>query len=345
MDSGKDRMRNADKRRAFSLIELLVVMVVIAILVAILVPTLGGARNTARAASTKAQLTDLANASQQFITDKGRQPGYFSARLMGDTANENRGFTAMQNVMLDLAGGIVTTSGAGTVEVGPTTSDTVRVDLTLIGTREAGGGYYTPDATRFIAQTGEGAGTLVGNSDHQALPSVVDAFGTPILAWQRDRTAIQPIEAEADFVKVNTSGTTPARFYWASNAGLLKTGTLGKRGKTALFTTATQEHSLLGDGATSLINNLVVLLGSPTVPGSRPNLPSAARADLLFHSAGIDALYMGSRDIGGRSGQVQFWQNFYADAGGSQRLIDGQGRVETVDVLSRFDDLIQTAGN
>lgn len=345
MDMGMNNMLQARNRRGFSLIELLVVMVVIAIIVAILLPTLGGARNTARAAATKAQLTELGNAAQQYITDNNRQPGFFSPRLMGDPANENRGFTAMQNVMLDLAGGIVSATGPNVVEVGPTSSDTVLVDLTLIGTREAGGGYYTPDQARFVAQTGIGEGLLVGDAQHQELPSVVDPFSTPILAWQRDRTAIQPIDAEADFVQRNSGGASPARFYWASNAGLLKTDALGKRGKTALFTTATQEHSLLGDGATGLMNNLTVLLGSPTVPGSRPNLPSTARADLLFQSAGIDAMYMGSNDRGGRAGQVQFWQNFYTDASGSQRLTDRNDRVETIDVLARFDDMIQTAGN
>ena len=345
MDKGNRTMHQARTRRAFSLIELLVVMVVIAIIVGILLPTLGGARNTAKAAAAKAQLTELGNAAQQYISDKGRPPGLFSPRVMGDPANEGRGFTAMQNVMLDLAGGIVSASGTNIVEVGPTTTETVFVDLTLIGTREAGGGYYTPDEARFVAQLGEGAGLLVGDGEHQQLPSVIDPFGTPVLAWSRDRTAIQPIAAQADFVQLNSGGTTPARYYWASNAGLLKTGALGKRGKAALFTATGQEHSLMGQGSASLLNNLTVLLGSPTVPGSAANLPSNARADLLFQSAGIDALYMGSRDVGGRGGQVQFWQNFYADAGGSQRLVDGDGRVETIDVLSRFDDLIETAGN
>ena len=338
--------RQPRARRAFSLIELLVTIAVIGIIVAIIVPTLGGARNTAKAASSKAQLTEIGAASQQYYQDKQRWPGYFTAKQMGDPMNATRGFSGMQNIMLDLAGGLVSNTGPNVVEVGPTGSDTVLVDLTLIGTREAGGGYYTPDESRFVAQTGSGVGfQRAAEDDTRELPSVVDSFGTPILAWQRDRTAIQPITTLDDFVQLDTSGGTAARFYWNSNAGFLATNELGKRGKNPTLTTG--EYSLVGAGLTDAqrLEHLAVLLGAPTVPNTNfPDGPSAARGDLVFQSAGIDAMYMGSKDQAGR-GEVRFWQSFYTSAGGGTRLTDGDGKVETIDILAQFDDLIETAGN
>ena len=341
-------------RRAFSLIELLVTIAVIAIVVAILVPTLSGARNTARAAGSQAQLTEISQASTQFFSDEQRLPGYFTPRQMGDAANEARGFSGMQNIMLDLAGGIVdpAATGENIVSVGPTGDDAidVKVDLTFIGTTEAGGGYYTPDATRFIAQDSPDLGLLEGEPDHQTLPSVIDTFNTPILAWQRDRTAIQPIESLADFVADEYSGDVPSRFYWASNAGFLKPTALGKRGKNPTFTTsaASREYSIIGDGVSpdpELLNHLAILLGSPTVPNeAEPAAPATARGDLILHSAGIDAMYMSSSDVGAGT-ELFFWQSFFSDSAGGERIQSGSGQVESVDLLDRFDDLIETVGN
>lgn len=355
----RTRRQTPRPRRAFSLIELLVTIAVIGIVIAIIVPTLGGARNTARAAGSQAQLTEIGQASTQYFADNQRLPGYFTPRQMGDPANAGRGFSGMQNIMLDLAGGIVSGGGGAslgtatqTLEVGPTSDNTVFVDPALIGTTEAGGGYYTPDDSRYVAQadptTGEQA---TSEDDHRALPSVIDSFNTPVLAWQRDRTAIQPIEAIEDFAQAEYSGDVPSRFYWASNAAFLNTTDLGKRGKDPTFSTAAggREYSLLGSGVTAdpdLINHLAVLLGSPTVPNTdAPAAPSAARGDLIFHSAGIDAMYMSSKDQGGRNDELRFWQSFFTDDTGGTRLEGGDGQVESIDLLDQFDDLIESVGN
>ncbi|MEO1008924.1 MAG: prepilin-type N-terminal cleavage/methylation domain-containing protein [Planctomycetota bacterium] len=352
------------RRRAFSLIELLVVIVVIALIVAIILPALGGARNTARKASTAAQLAAISGAAQQFENDNQRAPGLFTARQMGDMDNEDRGFTVMENIMLDLAGGVVEPSGPALggqsdtiVEVGPTSDATVLVDLDLIGTTQAGGGYYTPDAGRFVPQDGIESGTQFTTSveNHTRLPDVVDAFGTPVLAWQADRTAIQPVEEVEDFVRISSptsASEPPARFYWASNAGFLRSEELGKQRKDITFRTATSEHSVIAEDVTESqrLEHLMVLLGAPTIPSgdTPPNVfPSAPRGQLLFHSAGRDAVYLGSKDKGGRTAQTAdglvFWRSFYGDSG--DRLVDGEGQVESIDLLDQFDDIIQTAGN
>ncbi len=351
MNMHKNGTRTRRARRAFSLIELLVTMAVIAIIVAIIVPTLGGARNTAKATASQGQLTAIAAASQQFYTDQGRLPGYFTAKQMGDAANETRGFTGMQNIMIDLAGGFADASSdpMNVVSVGPISGEEIDIDLTRVGTQEFGGGYYTPEDTRYIPQeTGEGLGELQTTvDDHRELPSVMDPFGTPILAWQRDRTAIQDLEEIDDFVAFN-SASDPARFYWANNAGFLRTQDLGKRGKNPTFSAASssREFSLIGDSEPDIVQHLSVLLGSPTIPNTiNGAVPASARGDLVFHAAGIDAMYLGSKDKGGRASEVAFWQNFFTDDGASTRLTDGDGNVESFDLMDNFDDLLESVGN
>lgn len=338
--------------RGFSLIELLVTMAVIAVVIAIIVPTLGGARNTAKAAATQSELTAIGAAAQQFYTDKNQLPGYFTAKQMGNPSNETRGFSGMQNIMLDLAGGFAISSSdpGNVVSVGPISGEEVDIDVTLIGTREAGGGYYTPADNRFVAQDGTGQGAMSPTADdqHRQLPSVIDSFGSPILAWELDKTAIQPVMALEDFAAMDTSDPTPARFYWASNAGFLKTRELGKRGKDPVFATATpnREFSLIGDSEPDLLEHMAILLGSPTVPNKdEPRAPSGARGNLVFHSAGIDAMYMGSKDKGGRASSLEFWQSFWSDNADGTRLVDSDGKVESVDLLDQFDDMIESVGN
>ena len=92
--------------RGFSLVELLAVIGIIALLLGILLPVLGGARSAARDAVLQSQLNDLQTAITNFQTDENRYPGYFSAAQMGLDDNEQGGLTMMENIMIDLAGGV-----------------------------------------------------------------------------------------------------------------------------------------------------------------------------------------------------------------------------------------------
>ena len=81
--------------RAFTLIELLTVIAVIAILTAIIIPTVGGARDSALRATTKAQFNQWAGAMELYRQEYGFYPdiapnGYvdadrFAAELTGQT--------------------------------------------------------------------------------------------------------------------------------------------------------------------------------------------------------------------------------------------------------------------
>jgi prepilin-type N-terminal cleavage/methylation domain-containing protein len=313
--------------RAFSLIELLVVIAIIAIVIAILIPALRGARRTARTASTSATLRDLCSASTAFYTDAKRNPGYFNATAMGAGANaaNTGGFTGMQNVLLDLAGGVTQAAAVpGQIfDVGPGGSPGVRVDLTKIGAAGAGKGYFTPNKSALVADAG-----LVASTNNRQFPLMMDAFGNPILAWVADE------RPTALFSSVNS--TTPAKFYWASNAGVLSATSIGKDQRNQTFT---GEGSMLGEGATpaNLEATLAGLLGHPSYPKTNvaPVIPASGRGTVVFHSAGGDGVFMARNDRGTKS---------YGVGGSPATSVPYMGQTG-IDVMDGFDDVMQATGN
>ena len=262
-------------RRGFSLIELLVVIAIIALLVGILIPTIAGVRTTARTAATEALMRDISIAATSFRNDTGRTPGYFSADEMGQQDNANTvGFTAMENMLLDLAGGdaIVEDQPAtmdAFVEVGPYTegsAENVWVNPGLLGT---GSGSYWAPSSENVATLGQESGNdsqfgtatmghvaSAANPGAPVMPDIVDPFGAPILAWVQNETAGEPTEL-LDFARIN-SGVTPgdnqSLFYWGANAGYLRANFIGSRGRdmTARPDTLGENRkaaSLIGGGA------------------------------------------------------------------------------------------------
>ncbi len=67
------------KRRAFTLVELLVVVVIIGMLVGLLVPAVLAAREAARQTQCTNNQKELATAIQQYVTAKDRYPGYVNS--------------------------------------------------------------------------------------------------------------------------------------------------------------------------------------------------------------------------------------------------------------------------
>lgn len=308
--TGRSRKRIARRRSGgFTLVELLIVIIIIAVVIAIVFPALRGARDAARTAATKAMFGDLGSASGQFILDNRRAPGYFSPVEMGDVTNDARGFTGMENVMLDLAGGIVPGGGPGVgggpppPRVGPIAGREVSVDTSLIGATGSTKTYWMPDRKQFVLQNVAGQKSAI--QDHLKLPDVTDPFGQPILAWTQDTTA--PSNSEFAWESYNPGQPIKrAKFYWSSNAAFLKATSLGKLGANQVLATNSIPHSLLGRNVTTDISySLEGVLGNPAYPKPQSNpcdrpVPAAARGSLVFHSAGMDGFYVGSGDRGGK---------------------------------------------
>ncbi|MGQ0627500.1 MAG: type II secretion system protein [Phycisphaerales bacterium] len=321
-------------RRGFSLMELLVVILIIALVMAILIPSIAGARRAAKNVSSTAMLQSLSTACGQFITDNGRSPGYFSPGDMGSVDNETRGLSGMQNIMLDLMGGVVDAgSGASFRTVGPRNTGSVIVDLVQIGATTGGSSaksYFNPDRSFYDVDQSRRPIGQVGNNENTALPSLVDSFGMPILAWTQDDRAGTAFGAR-------NSATSVAKFYWASNACFLKSGALGPRGAGQLWNGVGSAASMLGDGVgdMAIAGTLEALLGDPTAPAKdytdANRKAGNARGQVVFHSAGPDGYYLGALDVGGKA------------AGGTSNTVLYTRDTDTVRPPF-FDDVIVTSG-
>jgi len=346
-------------RRAFTIIELLVALLIIGVVLAIVLPALSGARKSAMRGATQADLSRLGQAASQFQIDNRRLPGYFSQRALADTANGDnspsgtgqRGFSSMQSIMLDLAGGVVPSTGASfggggeILEVGPLAGggNTAFVNLSLIGATQSINGatrsiYFAPDKKLFRADQG-----IITNVDaHRQLPNLCDAFGQPILAWAQDDmtrdTAPPPTFAGVNYTDLNSA----ARYYWATNAAFLRTTALGTAQKNQVEAAGVEEYSLIGAGRTEeqLTSSLNGLLGNSAYPQvgnpgdpmfGGQNRPRIGRAPLIFHSAGADGVFLSSLDRGGKAAAQT--------SGGIVRYSANN------EPLNNFDDVVGTAGN
>lgn len=380
----------------FTLIELLVVIALIGLLIGILLPALKGARDSARNASTRALLAQLTSASATFETDNRRTPGYFTARDMGSGGSSGnavsasggggRGLTGMENVLLDLCGkdAIIVGTIPSTkrtadylTDVGPlsgTAADSqvnVNPDLMASGKNN----YFNAgkSMTRFeiaadnaSAQVGSGPGIRAqDNGVKLGLPTLVDANGQPILAWQLDESTRLPIAKNATGTEntfVGKDSTDPARFYWGSNSGILRST---QQGKLKLDTVQqalpdSPRRSLLSAVVESATNGsntgqlatLMALTGQPGAPNAVPNpqtagphqiLPSAPRGKIVFQAPGADGIFL-AQGQGARlfkdGDRAIYYGIGMKDAAGNP-YTGSDGKASSINFLDYFDDIVQ----
>lgn len=352
----RSRITVQPTRRAggFSLVELLVVIFIIALIIGLSIPAVGKVRSSARVAAATSTMTSIGQAISSFSTDQKRLPGYFSQAQMGSNANATtRGFSNMQNIMLDLTSAVIApgsapapTGSTGAIRVGPNTNDAanVWVNPSLVGAAQSGSKNYLSINEKLLVRGKERTGV----DEHKQLGDLEDPFGMPILAWSRNEASTQGIASIEDFAQIEvTAAQPPARYYWAGNAAYLTAGV-------GIGTTARNqgEASNLTSRLPANVRqaNLMALLGSTAnplqQPGATPWLPSAGRGDIVLHSTGPDFFYLSGRDAKGNAfsasaqpqGTDKFFQLSY-----ERNFRDGTGvlRQPSIDQIAGFDDIVQ----
>lgn len=301
--SGAPRASVRSTRLGFTLVELLVVISIIAILIALLIPALSGARTSARKAQTQSLFTAVSTSINQFKSQNGRLPGYFSQTEMGDQADDV-GFTQMENALLDLAGGVLpaTSSTAEAQKIAvqlKSGGKTVKIDTLGVGSPEGPGFLSVPVSGM---ENGNGSPATLGPAEPDKeqitnipsgklqMPDLLDAWGRPILLWSKNESA----GSSPKFAYEKTSDGS-ARFYWQSNRGYLDAP-------------VQRVASILGtdNNSTNRKNSLFGLLGHPSFPNPDPSLPGGAnseplqpRGDFVLQSGGPDGIFVkGDTDSG-----------------------------------------------
>ncbi len=358
-------MPNTGRRNGgFSLVELLVVIVIIAIVISLILPALGNARNTARKSDTDSLVAQFAQAVGQFEQDQRRLPGVFSARQMGAATNTQQGFTAMDNAMLDLVGGVVDTgTGASFIQVGPGPSAAERVIVDLDRMASSGKKYINlpPKYFTLSASNPTQFGTRTSaNADLQRFPVLVDAFKNPLMLWAEDESAAgKPVRAgNAGPRLASVDSSTPAKFYWASNAGWLRSTQYGV-GQVNLA--AGENKSLIGADAPAAnapeIESLIAILGNPSFPDdpSKPAdqiYPTATRGKYVVHAAGADGVFLPETPGGSNKRRttslrapnpptrVLYGYTFKSPA--NTPHTDREGKPTTIDLIREFDDQVSS---
>ena len=233
--------------RAFTITELLVVVGIIVLLIGLLLPALGKVRQKARVTQTSSTLEEFAKACDAFNQQFGYYPGVVPEYILENDPK----ITATENAVLHLSGGAVRAdelpiwingdrydslsqvqSDHGGEVISFNAPDGSTFDV-LIDARTVGEGpfvqgkryapFYAPKGSELSAAQG-----VVRNSSEVELgfiPSVLDAWGTPVLYARRIRSN-GPLTGSADH---NASGDyeAGAQFSFPVHQTLLMSEGLG----------------------------------------------------------------------------------------------------------------------
>jgi len=364
--SGPTSTRHA----GFTLTELLIVILIIGVLISLLLPAVAGVRSTARKSSSTAFMSEIMSASSQFQAAERRLPGYFSVRQLANVNNYAQskssttgGFTQMESALLDLAGGIDPdqTNAADTddrIRVGPWLGDSTQSVYVLrskIGAEDGPGYLALPEQ---FADLGGPNNGQVGNKSNRLMPDLIDAFGMPILMWQKDPLAAQgTVVICADKIAETSrfpaakegAGKPDPHFYLNTNCGMLHASVLGKESQKSQFNESCLAWGVPGPGATNTLadalRTLSAVVGHPAFPNqdSMGNIdqvgpiPAQMRGEVIVHSAGADGIYAKKR------GQV-ITRYQYVPEGFDWSSSGAAGWMTGGELMDKLDDIILPGG-
>src|ERR1043166_5927883 len=179
--------RSVQSRRAFTLIELMVVISIIAILIGLLFPALRGVQDQAKRAQAKNEVSQIVTAVNAFYTEYGRYPIDPAAGTTADVTYGPTGATYTNEKLLDVLRNITTDSLTTTLNprqivfISPPDVKDGGTPRAGIGTTTSTGQYFDPWGKAYCIK-------IDGNYDNQlANPYSLNAGATTVqigvIAW------------------------------------------------------------------------------------------------------------------------------------------------------------------
>jgi len=292
-----------DRRRGFTLTELIVVIGVIAMLAGILLAAMGGVRRRAMAMTTQSTMTEFSKACDTFQLEHGRYPGAIPENVIAAAMPAGAPLiSSTENALLDLMGGYRIKSNPINADPPGWVDDfacnppqvichtlgvwEIHVDINRLGEGPMlFGKPYSPYFTPSASQVGVAKGQ-VSSSAYQ-LPDLLDAWGQPIIFLRRARPSGPLVAANT-----NPDGPQP-QFYTKGMLPYTMSPKLGEFGKdqmalSILNTAADQEATF------------AQILRHPSLGnydnGAADAQAGTAQGAYILISAGPDGIYFSRKD-------------------------------------------------
>ena len=296
-------------RRAFTLVELLVVIALIGVLAALLLSALSSAQQRARATQTTSTMEAFAAACETFFQDHGQYPGVVPEALLAQDAEANDGIpriSSLENALYHMMGGyrilgvhpdyaqfngyeMSFGNGNNEITVKFAINSELLGDGPLIGGRQYPS-YFTPPEGTLVKAFGR-----VG--DEENLVDVVDAWGQPMALLRRQRTVgVLPNnrsgnDGNPETWQFRTEGAAP--YFEAGLSGL------GELRKQQAFSNNAPTCILSQENTAFFEGNVGRILANPAIregAGNPNDLYTQPRGSMLLLSAGSDGVFFSSQD-------------------------------------------------
>jgi prepilin-type N-terminal cleavage/methylation domain-containing protein len=175
-------MTKEDRKAAFTLTELLLVIVIIVILVGLAFPAFQGVLDRAKKMQAKNDVTQIVTAVNAFYTEYGQYPLVTADTIITSTSTPSNG--DLMYTLRAVSGGLNLNNAINTrqiVFISPPDVKNPANPRSGIGTTTGAGQYYDPWGTPYLVE-------IDGNYDNQiANPYTANAGATPlhigVIAW------------------------------------------------------------------------------------------------------------------------------------------------------------------